>query len=297
VSNSAQPPLFTCLMYPLRVRLVQKLNQKRFRNQISVPYISQHFFRSLADIVISKNNIRELTGTLKLQKARVIYCFSDVLKDFLESNQQISSSLIFSGSTDLTIDYDLNARLPNGVERIYVQNSKVSDNKRIFTLPIGLEDLQLGLNGNTKYLMVKRTREKKCDKIMVGPFSQTHTERLELLRSASISPKCCVYDRTLTPRQNAKASRLHRLVICPRGNGLDSHRLWETLYRGNIPILKSCSWSRSLGYLGVPMIFIQSWDPENLSALNATQEPIVDSKSLPSLWAPYWNHLVASVYS
>ena len=26
------------------------------------------------------------------------------------------------------------------------------------------------------------------------------------------------------------------MVVCPAGNGVDTHRLWETLYSGRIPI-------------------------------------------------------------
>lgn len=31
----------------------------------------------------------------------------------------------------------------------------------------------------------------------------------------------------------------HDFVLCPRGNGRDTHRLWETLYLGSIPIVKN----------------------------------------------------------
>jgi hypothetical protein len=32
--------------------------------------------------------------------------------------------------------------------------------------------------------------------------------------------------------------RNHEFVLCPRGNGVDTHRLWETLYMDSIPIVK-----------------------------------------------------------
>ena len=36
-----------------------------------------------------------------------------------------------------------------------------------------------------------------------------------------------------------KDIRNHEFVLCPRGNGVDTHRLWETLYMGSIPIVKN----------------------------------------------------------
>ena len=32
----------------------------------------------------------------------------------------------------------------------------------------------------------------------------------------------------------------HKFSICPRGNGIDTHRMWECLYLGIIPIVKDC---------------------------------------------------------
>jgi hypothetical protein len=33
--------------------------------------------------------------------------------------------------------------------------------------------------------------------------------------------------------------REHKFTFCPRGNGIDTHRLWETLYMGGIPIVEN----------------------------------------------------------
>jgi len=50
-------------------------------------------------------------------------------------------------------------------------------------------------------------------------------------------------------------------VVCPRGNGLDTHRLWETLYMGSIPIVK-----RDIGYddfSDLPICFVDNWEEVN----------------------------------
>jgi hypothetical protein len=53
----------------------------------------------------------------------------------------------------------------------------------------------------------------------------------------------------------------HRFVLCPRGNGVDTHRLWETLYMGSIPIVK-----KDIGYeefYDLPICFIDDWNQIN----------------------------------
>ena len=34
--------------------------------------------------------------------------------------------------------------------------------------------------------------------------------------------------------------RSHKFVMCPRGNGIDTYRFWESLYLGVIPVVKDC---------------------------------------------------------
>ncbi len=52
--------------------------------------------------------------------------------------------------------------------------------------------------------------------------------------------------------------RTHDFVLCPRGNGVDTHRLWETLYMGGIPIVRrrDC-WLPLLTDL--PVVVVDEW--------------------------------------
>lgn len=47
-------------------------------------------------------------------------------------------------------------------------------------------------------------------------------------------------------------------VLCPEGNGIDTHRLWETLYMGGIPIIKSNPAMASL-LADLPVLVVNSW--------------------------------------
>ena len=53
--------------------------------------------------------------------------------------------------------------------------------------------------------------------------------------------------------------RIFNLIPCPAGNGIDTHRLWETLYMGGIPVIKS---NKLLNFLvkDLPVIIVKSWD-------------------------------------
>jgi hypothetical protein len=64
--------------------------------------------------------------------------------------------------------------------------------------------------------------------------------------------------------------RKFSLVPCPEGNGIDTHRLWETLYMGGTPIIIRNNFLPSaLDFL--PVIQLNSWDEiSNIDLLEST---------------------------
>jgi hypothetical protein len=52
--------------------------------------------------------------------------------------------------------------------------------------------------------------------------------------------------------------RMNSFVVCPEGNGIDTHRLWETLYMGGVPIVSSNSYMNGL-YRRLPVVVLDDW--------------------------------------
>jgi hypothetical protein len=50
----------------------------------------------------------------------------------------------------------------------------------------------------------------------------------------------------------------HKFVVCPEGNGIDTHRIWECLYMGAIPLV--CDNINRNFYYELPMIAVSSWE-------------------------------------
>jgi hypothetical protein len=55
-----------------------------------------------------------------------------------------------------------------------------------------------------------------------------------------------------------RALMSHRFVICPEGNGKDTHRVWEALYLGAIPIVRKGSLAESITS-GLPIWEVNEW--------------------------------------
>jgi len=84
-----------------------------------------------------------------------------------------------------------------------------------------------------------------------------------------------------------------KFVLSPRGNGLDCHRTWESLYMGAIPILISSSIDPL--FQGLPVVVINDWSEVTKEFLEAKWEEISKTKyHLDRMYADYWFKLISS---
>jgi hypothetical protein len=254
----------------------------------SYPYLSVDSFVDLADCVFNPERFRGKKPTLaKIRDAKVLFVPSLDLVDFLdEYKSDISAKVLIAGNSDVEFHQPLD--LPSSVKLVLLQNSYISDGERIQTLPIGLENFKLGLNGNPKFI----TPMSACiqqNSILFGPFSPTHPDRTRIInRLNSQAGSWVVQSESLSPNEYNMLSSHHKFIACVRGNGVDTHRLWETLYRARIPIVKKDFWSRSLENLNLPIIQIEEWNTEHMNDLINKFQSDFHPKNLNSLWMPYW---------
>lgn len=88
-------------------------------------------------------------------------------------------------------------------------------------------------------------------------------------------------------RQFLTDIRNHAFVLCPRGAGIDTHRLWETLYMGSIPIV---IWDRAHeNWKDLPILFIHDWSEITLDRLLYEHNRITHLEwNTSKLKAQYW---------
>jgi hypothetical protein len=184
--------------------------------------------------------------------------------------------------------------LPNSVRMVFAQNLQFNDSK-FRTLPIGIENIRYSNNGIPKLFSLKYIHKKKSNQILVGPFRKTHLERHELDFASVVAGPWDYQSSRLTAVEYACYSSQFKFIAAPRGNGIDTHRFWETIYRGGIPVVKRNLWSQSLKYLDVPFIEISDWEEGLLKALvkvNSTK--MIQPGTIKDLWWPSWEQRIKS---
>ncbi len=279
--------------FTLYERIKIKLRQAAFQKRNNAPFLSGDSFASLCGLVINSEADLDFLAKLSIPPVAV-FCRSEfVQKLAVNIKWQGQSKVLFAGNSDL--EFTDIKQIPTGkFKKIFLQNSFISDNQHIFTLPIGVENLKLGINGLPKNLRDSRDWENRSRKVMVGPFSPTHPERSDLLEFASSNLDTFeISNEPLKPMQFSIAMRRYKFVACPRGNGIDTHRFWEVLYRGGVPIVKKSNWSQSLSYLKIPFIEVGSWKDCELSIKEfEEQNRFEPPESVRLLWLHNWKDLI-----
>lgn len=104
-------------------------------------------------------------------------------------------------------------------------------------------------------------------------------------------------ENTIEGRTNfLRDIKAHTFVLCPRGNGIDTHRLWETLYMGSIPIIR-----KDIGYTEfeeLPICIINNWSDITLEFLESEKNRIINTNyNLEKLKISYWINKINNIVS
>lgn len=278
-------------------RLKIRVNQLRYRSKTSEPLLSGDAFRNVADVRIdSLENLRE--EDWEGVSGKLIFCRSELLEELIHCLEIPQRGIsVIAGNSDRNFE-EVPINLLEYFEYSFLQNSQISDNNKIFTLPIGIENLRLGINGLPRNLRSTTPWIQRSRSILVGPFSPSHKSREIFLANETFrSSNFNSINGSVLPSEYAKIVQKHRFVICPRGNGIDTHRFWETLYRGSVPIVLRDPWSQSLKIHNLPMVEVEEFSEDSIGQAVIAAEKSgaydeFDPVNIPALWIDYWKRFL-----
>jgi hypothetical protein len=137
-------------------------------------------------------------------------------------------------------------------------------NKRIHSIPIGLENTK-NWTKFSKMDLLHEASTKKVDpnNLVYANFSiwtnpNERNKCYQIVKNSNYITNKCLNNVVQDEYENWLNECLdHHYVLCPRGNGIDTHRFWETLYLGRIPITIKNSNTRF--YENLPVLLIDDW--------------------------------------
>jgi hypothetical protein len=206
-----------------------------------------------------------------------------------DGNVTRNSPRINSGSST---DCDITSiNIPDNLIKWYSQNVDV-DHPKIESIPIGIENKCWfpEVQKYEKMMDIKNTKKVYKNLLYINFNINTNLkEREPLYRMFSGLPWVTIemggngsrFDNYLNNIYN------HKYVLSPRGNGIDTHRTWETLYVNSIPIEKRNLNNRF--YSDLPILFVDDWSQVTRDLLETEFEKLKDNNSKDMLTFEYWN--------
>ncbi len=237
---------------------------KVFRVRLSSkPFISGDSFRAYSDLIWERNRT---FSHHDVSIGDVVFCETDLLDQFsLGVLSQISVPIVLilgNSDKDLYREDFRKINLPAG-STVFAQNLREKI-PNVQPLPIGLENRWRANNGTIlsfRYLpLIRRARESK----VLWGFSIATNPAVRAKAAFSLSRLAStVHTGSISARKHRHLLSKFMFVASPPGNGLDTHRTWEAMYLGCVPILLSSYLSKYYEDLGLPIWIVDSYDELN----------------------------------
>lgn len=276
-------------------RVHRRIRKIYYWQRNSIPYVSGDAFADSADFQAFPPRFRvNQNSKSSLSKAKVIFCPSHFARQFVEENiNQISARVLIFGNSDEEFE-EPDFKLPSSVRHIFAQNLLTKNSKIISGIPIGIENLRLGNNGRLN--LIRTANSSDTGRVLVGPFSITHEERKEFQVDELMAEARIEYlDGRIAPDHYSLLAQQFKFIASPRGNGVDTHRFWETLYRGSIPIVKDSIWRQNFDFLTDYIAVTKTWNLKDiLDAVEADIYPKFNPQKIKELWWPYWQSRISA---
>jgi hypothetical protein len=200
---------------------------------------------------IGKDNPERFSGV------RIIFVYANCLDEFIKHHAEhiVPGTILISHNEDNPVEDRHLILFEKGVSKWYAQNA-LAVHPKLEGIPIGIANSQWK-HGNAELLSLVRAKayrtkfELVCKNFAVGTNSPARTLCLQQTKRL-----CEPFPSTIEEFYWRKLAS-SKFVISPPGNGVDCHRIWESLYLRTVPIVLRNPALRHFEHL--PILFIDSW--------------------------------------
>ncbi|HEY2809898.1 MAG TPA: hypothetical protein VGJ00_00675 [Rhabdochlamydiaceae bacterium] len=256
----------------------------------SAPYLSGNTFRSFADFIIEEMSLSFSPDAVTAGSK--IFVDTNFLNYFFKNVHPLLSSpyILITHNSDLPIPADFASLLDE--EKLiawFGQNVEDCSHPKLHPLPIGIANRSWAHGRIEVFDHIRKLKglfPKDISLYMNFNLLTFPSERLAVMALFAQLPFCYYSSPKAMESYLCDLTR-SQFVLSPRGNGLDTHRSWESLYMGAFPIVKT-SCLDSL-FEGLPVVIINDWEEVTESFLQEKYAEMKDANyQWEKLFAPFW---------
>ena len=227
----------------------------------SEPYISGDTFRKHADHVYDESK-KFNPKNVKIND--IVFLSANLIDEyFYDIHKKIKNKyILISHNSDRNITEKDRAYIDDKIIFWYAQNLSIKQNKFIGSIPIGLENLRFQLNGVLNDF-IEKPSIKNQNKILASFSIATNPEKRENLMKIAKNNTIIDVKNFANHKSYFEGLQLYKFNLCPEGNGLDTHRIWESLLVKTIPVMEDSVFTKNLASLNFPILVLESWQDLN----------------------------------
>lgn len=244
--------------------------------------------------IIKKDNekVFYVTKNLKIFKNATIFTHTDFLLALFKIIQKLPKNFnlnLISHQSDHLIDKNIYNLKPNCINKWFAVNVGYST-PDLIPIPLGLANKFSNKNINSieiKNFKNKFDIEKNSLLYVNFEINTNKYERKYLYKKFENKSWVKVDQPNLTKSEYIRNIRSSEFILCPWGNGIDTHRIWESLLLGCIPITKN---HKTFSYLEeLPVLFVDSFDEvTEKNLMNFKKNINLNNYNLNRLTKEYW---------
>lgn len=259
-------------------------------------YSDIHFkdFRITLNEIIQPEKMKSLTESYGFKHIR----WSPIISSPGNPNILLNFPKIYFELGDFPFTDDIYKRVINNRIIFATNNESITNNA--ISLPIGVTSTShCDIIGNINIICEQFKKEKQTTNLCYLNFNpKTHMqERVKVINKF----KNCHWVTSGKFNRTHDGHKVfieeiynHKFIFCPRGNGVDTHRLWMSLYLGSIPIVKRDKILKPFEFL--PILFIDDWDEITEEFLQQKYKEIHSKKyDFNILTMSYWKEICKNV--
>lgn len=210
-------------------------------------------------ILKQKDKHFDLSGlTKRWDNPPLIFCYGDNIRLFMQKRHFLDNPYrLITHNSDENIKEQYSALLDDPKLIVMYSQNVCFDHPKLSLLPIGIAN-SMWSHGNLDVL--RHVMNLSLPKIFdVYFYFNIHTNK-EARTSChdQLVKRGLVFEREMNHVDYLVHLSKHKFAICPEGNGVDSHRIWECYYLGVIPIVHTSVFTQKLRQI-LPCILLDSW--------------------------------------
>ncbi len=225
------------------------------------------------------------TKSFSVKENSIIFChtmFISSLFKHLRKVKEFKNIKLITHQSDIPITKELFSTKPNCISTWYSTNV-VYEDERLIPIPIGIGNDYNQKTLTSKNLIQNRDESFQKNKVYANFNINTNYFHRYPAFKAVLDKEWALIERPNLPLDKFLNNiKENKFCLAPWGNGYDTHRLWEAIYAGAIPITKNHFAFRN--FQDLPIIFLNSYKELNIHNLSNISFQNINKDKLNINW-------------